>query len=82
MSHDALFQLGMGSVGLDAPQKEELFARHASKAYAEVFCLAHRRIWPGMAKLAVAILFRAKKRDRGNSAMARMPLGAPLATLS
>lgn len=36
MSYDALFQLGMGSVGL-APQKEELFARRASTACAGVF---------------------------------------------
>lgn len=40
MSHDALFQLGMGSVELDAPRTEELFTR-LTLVQSDVFCLAH-----------------------------------------
>jgi hypothetical protein len=43
MSDDALFQLGMGPVGL-APQKEESFERCAATAHAGVFRPAPARI--------------------------------------
>lgn len=68
MSYDALFQLGMGSVELDATQTEEPFAARALRACAKVLHVVCQSERIGLAAFAVADLFRAEKRDRGNSA--------------
>ncbi len=69
MFHDALFQLGMGSVLLNASQKEETFVARALKACVEAFCVS-----PGLrvelAATAVMDPFRPGIRRRGNSAKA------------
>ncbi len=69
MSHDALFQLGMGSVVLIASQTEEFLAPRAVSARAEAICAdaSHRF---GLAAFAVADLLRAERKRGGNSAKA------------
>lgn len=70
MSHDALFQLGMGSVLLNASQKEETFAARTLKACAEAICIGSPSHRFGLAAFAVADLFRPEMKRRGNSAKA------------
>ena len=70
MSYDALFQLGMGSVLLNAAQTEDYFARHAAGACDETVDAATQGRNYGLVRLAVAALFRAEKKSRGNSAKA------------
>ncbi len=71
MSYDTLFQLGMGSVLLNASQTEDALARHAA-ACVEAIDVAMQGRELGFAELAVAALFRAEKKSRGNSAKALM----------
>ena len=70
MSHDALFQLGMGSVELDVTQTEEPFATRAIKACVKVLYAVRPSERIGFTAIAFAIaeLLRAEKRSRGNSA--------------
>ena len=73
MSHDALFQLGMGSVGLDATQTEEPFGARAAKAHATALCATDRGICPDAVKWPPARTADKKTRERGNSAKALLP---------
>jgi hypothetical protein len=59
MSHDALFQLGMGSVGLNATQTEEPFGARAIGARATALCATDRGISPDAAMAAAKALFPA-----------------------
>jgi len=68
MSYDALFQLGMGSVELDATQTEEPCAKRAMKSLVRVLRAVRPSERIGLAAFAIADLFRAEKRERGNSA--------------
>ncbi|WP_420963138.1 hypothetical protein [Brucella sp. IR073] len=70
MSHDALFQLGMGSVELDATQTEDSFIPRAIEACVKVPYAVRRSERIGFTVIAYAIaeLLRAEKRCRGNSA--------------
>ena len=70
MSCDALFQLGMGSVLLNASQTEDNLARYAAGACAEAVDAVTQGRNFGLVGLAVAALFRAEKKSRGNSAKA------------
>jgi len=72
MSYDTLFQLGMGSVLLNASQTEDALARHAAAACVEAIDVALQSRNLGFAELAVAALFHAEKKSRGNSAKALM----------
>lgn len=69
MSHDTLFQLGMGSVQLNASQKEETFGARALNVRAEDICMGSPSHRFGHAA-AVADLFRPEMKRRGNSAKA------------
>jgi hypothetical protein len=60
----------MGSVLLNASQKEETLAKRAYRARAEAIHLAPQSRGAGFVELAVADLFRAGKKSRGNSAKA------------
>ncbi len=77
MSHDALFQLGMGSVGLDATQTEEPFGARAMRVHATALCATDRGICPDAALWAAmsraARTADRKTRERGNSAKALFP---------
>ncbi|MGW9332141.1 hypothetical protein [Bosea sp. NPDC055594] len=66
MSHDAPFQLRMGSVLLNASQKEETFAASALTALTEATCIGSRA---GLAAHAAARR-HAEKKSRNNSAKA------------
>lgn len=67
MSHDTLFQLGMGAVLLNASQKEETFAMRTLAASTKVISPASRL--GGQPPRAAAIL-RTEKKSRSNSAKA------------
>jgi hypothetical protein len=79
MSRDALFQLGMGSVLLNAAQEEETFATRAALARARAFCAFRWAGRHGFAAFAVAYLLRAEKRSRGNRAKALISPAGSLA---
>lgn len=70
MSHDALFQLRMDSVLLKATQKEEILAKRADLTRITATCFARKGRIFGLFASAVANLFRAEKKSRGNSAKA------------
>ncbi len=70
MSDDALFQLGMGAVLLDASQKEETFAMPVSAASIEVINSAAQHAGP---RRRAAIMLRTEKKSRSNSAKALIP---------
>ncbi|WP_184231745.1 hypothetical protein [Bosea sp. WAO] len=70
MSHDALFQLGMGAVLLNASQKEETFAMCASAASIKVISPASRL---SRQSPAAAAILRTEKKSRSNSAKALIP---------
>jgi hypothetical protein len=72
LSRDALFQLGMGSVVLNAAQKEELFVPRAVMARATRFrsVLRHDRRGMGIAVFAASRGMTSWR--RGNSAKARL----------
>lgn len=65
MSHDALFQLGMGSVELDAPRTEEFLKTPVIGARLGVFRLVFTRT----RRNAIALV-RTAMRQRGMSAKA------------
>ncbi|KXF74842.1 hypothetical protein ATN84_21680 [Paramesorhizobium deserti] len=69
MSHDALFQLGMGSVELDATQTEEPFATRAVKACVKVLYAVRPSERMGFTAVvcAIADLLRREKRSRGTA---------------
>lgn len=67
MSHDALFQLGMGAVLLNASQKEETFAMPASAASIEAIDSADPQAGP---RLHAVTMLRTEKKSRSNSAKA------------
>ena len=77
MKSDALFQLGMGPVELDATQMEEAFATRVRAAAAKVFCDVRRNVRCGSAAHAVTALFCAAGRRPGNSARALILRAAP-----
>jgi len=77
MSHDALFQLGMGPVELDATQMEEAFAPRVRAAAAKVFCDVRRNVRSETAARAVAALSCTAGKRRGNSARALIVRAAP-----
>ncbi len=60
MSSDALFQSGMGPVGLDAPRTEELFTTPVKGAFPVVFRLVFTRT----KRIAIALV-RTALRQRG-----------------
>lgn len=70
MSHDALFRFGMGSVLLNASQKEEAFAPRALKACVEAVEAQFSSQRIGLATFAVTDLFRPEMKRRANSAKA------------
>lgn len=73
MSCDALFQLGMGAIGFDAPQKEETSAHAVSRMCARDFRTARRNAKPEPFMTFAHFILRGVERARGNSAMARIP---------
>ena len=73
MSKDGLFQLGMGAIGFDAPQKEETSAHAISKMCARVFQTARRCARPEPFMTIAHSVLRGVERARGNNAMARIP---------
>jgi hypothetical protein len=74
MSHDALFQLGMGSVSLNAAQTEEKFARYALRACAEAVQSGNRTLCKAVAALRAAALRYAHGKRWNNSAKVLIPL--------
>lgn len=68
MSQDALFQLGMGSVSLNAAQKEETFAARALKA-----CAGAIRIGVPGRRFGHADPFGAEFKRRDESTKIRIP---------
>lgn len=80
MSHDALFQLGMGSVLLNASQTEDIFAVRALKLRAMLNCIGSQAYRFGLTAMAIASLFRAERKSRSNSAKRLMlPAAAAIA---
>ena len=79
MSRDALFQLGMGSVVLNAAQKEELPVPCAMRAHVTRFDLLFRQD-RDIGSWVPAVLNGTANRRRGNSAQARLRRGAAMAT--
>lgn len=80
MSHDALFQLGMGPVELDATQMEESFTTRICAVAAKVFRDVHRNPCSGRAAPELIALSCAAGRYRGNSARALMSRAVPAPT--
>ena len=79
MSCDALFQLGMGPVRLEAPQTEDCFAMHGRKRCVRVF----RALFSRVRSLLPADQARTTMRqDQGNSAKARLHLAGSAAGAS
>jgi hypothetical protein len=80
MSHDTLFQLGVGSVLLNASQKEENLVTRALAACFGAIRIGRPSPSPGRAGSVVAGLFRADKKSRSNSAKALiLPTGSAAA---
>jgi hypothetical protein len=79
MSRDALFQLGMGSVVLNAAQKEELPVPCAVRAHVTRFHLMFRQARRDIGSCVPTVLNGVANRRRGNSAQARLPRGGAVA---
>lgn len=82
MSHDTLFQLGMGSVLLNASQKEDTLVARTFRACAEAICMGTCNLRVAPAVCVVAVQFLAETKQRGNSAKARIPRQRPAITPS
>ncbi|WP_414475278.1 hypothetical protein [Microvirga sp. M2] len=70
MSRDALFQLRMDSVLLNATQTEEILAKRVDLTRIAATDTAMTGRDFGVVALSVAGLFRAERKSRGNSAKA------------
>lgn len=76
MLRDALFQLGMGSVRLDATQTEETLSPRPLIGRDIFACVPHLAAGTGAAATA-ARLGAAAQKQRGNSAKARIHRNVP-----